>query len=116
MTLRPELRKALLDMDPKAVRNDIGGRMQHVVGKLLIGGAELTYGDMKVIVEQRALDEARDLIAVGSVQRRRQLQASVDAALRKAYPKIQRGRFSKKVADRFYADLVLWTALKETDA
>jgi hypothetical protein len=38
---------------------------------------------------------------------------SVDRTLRTAAPKIEGGRFSRKLADSFFADLLLWTALKE---
>lgn len=113
MSISPEMRKALLDADLKKVRNDSHRTAEHVAGKMLLDGVELHYGDIIVVVEGNRLAETRQAVNDMPAERRQEVQASVDAALRKALPKIQRGRFSKKVADNFYWDLMLWTALKE---
>ena len=98
MSLRPEMRKALLELDNSAVDNDTKDPVQRVVGKLLVGGTEITYGGIVFVAEQRVVDQAREVLAELSTEERRRMQASIDPALGKNHRKIQRGRFSKKVA------------------
>ena len=111
--LSDEARKALLEMKG-SVRNDTPDPVERTVGKLLLDGVELTYGEMKVFAQGHAVQQARDMLAQETPERRRQIAQRVAAALAKSYPKVLRNNFTKKVADNFYENLLLWHVLKET--
>lgn len=113
--LSPEAKKALLEMKGD-VRNDTPDPVERTVGKLLLDGVELNYGEVKIFVEGRVLRETKDATAHMPRDERRKVAARAAAALAKNYKRVLRNKFTKKVADDFYADLVLWNVLKETQA
>jgi hypothetical protein len=108
--LSPQL-KALL-RNAGAVRSD-AHNTPRAIGKLVLDGVELKYGEMVLVVERQAIDEAREIVFKCNRREKHRLQQSVDKTLRQAYPTIVAGRYDKQTADAFYADVVLWTALAE---
>lgn len=90
------------------------GMSEKAVFKRLHGGDTITYGEMSLMVEPgavaRAVEDARKL----SFSSRSRVHASVDVALKSALQKMESGDFDKETADNFYADLLIWEALKRT--
>jgi hypothetical protein len=74
----------------------------------------LTYGSINTMGEREALDEMIHRLAAEPPELRQRIAFSVDRKLRKRLPKIQSGKFSKKVADEFYYYQLIWGALKRT--
>ena len=101
----------MTDLPP--IRNDSGKSVEEIMALLDRDGVEIQYGEMMVKAERRALEDARRYVAGLDADQRRRSMLSVDNALRRALPKIKRGHFSKKTADNFHSDVLLWTALKE---
>lgn len=97
------------------LRNDSNKTIEEVMEILVRDSVELRYGDITIKIQCCALENTRKQVS-GYGGDRRAMMESVDQALRLALPKMLTGRFSKKVADNFTANLLLWTALKETVA
>jgi hypothetical protein len=95
------------------VRNDSDMSVDEAIAFLDKAGTMIAYGGIAMKCETRALADAREHVAALSPQGRARSMASVDVALRRSLPKMKSGRFSKKVADNFHSDLLLWHALKE---
>ncbi len=102
--------------DTSETRNDTPFDTEDVIAYLNEHGVDLYYGQMSLTVPKSALEEARREIAKSPAIENAEVMRSVDKALRRSLPKMLSGRFSKKVADNFCHDLLLWTALKETAA
>jgi hypothetical protein len=98
------------------VRNDSSFSTDWVVEHLRRNGVLLTYGDVTMAVERALLDQIRKDVAAYTDEQRRRSMLSVDRALRKALPRVRDGKAKRKIMDNFYADLMLWTALKERGA
>jgi hypothetical protein len=94
------------------IRNDSQFSLEEVAA-ILADGVEIQYGEMMLKVERRALDDARHQVQSMPIERLNQLRNSVHNALRRSLPKMRKGNFSRKTADNFHADLLLWQALKE---
>ena len=104
-------------LDPnKVTRNDSGMPAEEVIELLRKEGIELNYGDLKMLIHEQALNEARTHVAMMSPEARQRAMVSVDRALRASLPKVQKMTASRKRIDTFYSDLVLWTALQEKTA
>jgi hypothetical protein len=101
---------------PSDVRNDSGLPVNEVMAALKADGVEITYGDMTMLVERVALEQARKWVATLSLDERPGVMRSVDRALRGAIRKVSKGTASKKRMDNFHDDLLLWTALREVSA
>ena len=102
------------DIDINSIRNDTDIPTGELLDQLnSVDTVELNYGDFIMKIERFALDQAIREIIERSPEVRTRITASVDRCLRKALPKIKSGRFSRKAANNFYQDLVLWEALKQ---
>src|SRR5262245_57500325 len=111
MAISKELKAALLSgVANPFVRSDVP-HPERAVGKLIIDGVELRYGQMIVVVEAAKIEEAKQLVAHLGDDERRRMRHSVGKTLGHAYPKIIAGAFDKTQADNFYSDLLLWHAL-----
>lgn len=108
--------KAVLETtdDFSGVRNDSGLPPEVALARLRRTGVTLHYGDLAVIVEQHAIDEAEKAIAGASPEDRRIGMWKISKALNRAAPKIAKGKFSREVANKFYSDLCLWHILRRT--
>ncbi len=95
------------------IRNDSSTSVEAAMKLLANNSVTISYGNLAIEVPARALEDARRDIAACSTAERPLLLASVECALRKSAPKIRSGRFSKKVADAFLGDMLLWEALKQ---
>jgi len=118
MAVRPVDRQKLDEMlgaDLQHVRNDSALPIETAIDRLK-AGVEIQYGDVVVLVETRALEQARKDVASLPAEERPQVMQSVDRALRKALPKVSKNVASKKRMDAFYHDILLWTVLKEGSA
>lgn len=96
------------------IRNDSQYPIEQVTKHLNDVGVDICYGEMRLRVERRALDNVRARVATYTPEQRRHSMASVDVALRRALPKMIKGHFSKKTADNFCADVMLWEALRSS--
>ncbi|SRR5216684_8178811 len=94
------------------IRNDSSISVEEVMVILKNDSIELSYGKIMMKAERHVFEEAVTFVQNHTPAERQKMQISIDLALRKALPKLERGRFSKKVADNFHADLLLWEALK----
>jgi hypothetical protein len=98
---------------PPVLRVDPGVTYEEVMELLDGNSVDIVYGNIMLRAHRRALEETREGVAQLTAEERERVAASVDAALRRALPKMLKGNFKKKVADDFHADLLLWTALRE---
>ena len=96
----------------KSVRNDSSMPTGMALEVLRRVGIEINYGGLKIRVMRGDFEKTQQHVAALSEAEREHARGSVDKALRSAAPKITGGKFSKEVADNFYADLMLWEALK----
>jgi hypothetical protein len=83
------------------------------VEELLNSGVDINYGGMRVRVRRIALEQARNFISNFDPTVREEIRTSVERTLQCALPKMLRDKFSKKTADNFCNDLLLWEALKQ---
>ena len=74
---------------------------------------DFTYGGMVVRAQRRAVEEARQCVSDIPPTEREDFQNWVEVALNRAIPKMESGKFSKKTADDFFNDLLLWEALQQ---
>lgn len=73
----------------------------------------ITYGDFAVQVMIGDFERMVQQVSELPPEELSRLRTSVDAAIRETLPKIKRGKFSKQIADDFYADMMLWEVLKQ---
>lgn len=98
------------------MRNDSEMSEEVARGKLA-DGVEISYGDCTMIVERRALEDARKDVAEASPEERQLAMRSIQKALRKnlkiaeAEAKIRKA--TKELMDTCHSDIVLWAALQE---
>ena len=74
---------------------------------------DFTYGGVVVRAQRTALEEARQCVSDIPPAEREDFTIWVEVALDRAIPKMESGKFSKKTADDFFNDLLLWEALKQ---
>lgn len=75
-------------------------------------GIKLEYGALALLVRKQDYAVIQRQVAARTPEQRSTVMVSVDRALRSAVPAVTAGTASKKVYDDFYADLMLWNALK----
>jgi len=100
----------------KDVPNDTGLPPERVADILNREGVKLTYGQMTVVVQACDYRRARDDAAQLPEAERPKVLESVVAALDANLPKVASGQFDRKTANDFYADVMLWHALKSGGA
>lgn len=83
-----------------------------IMARMEATGVKIRFREMEALVDPAALKDARDFVASLDFRKRLQVLASVGMALDKSYPKMVRGNFKKKVADNFYADILLFEAFR----
>jgi hypothetical protein len=99
------------------VRNDTNMSLEAVQAHFAaVGSVEISYGDIVLEVEPRALEDCKKVVAAMSVEERAHVMQSVDKALRKNAKAVEGNKAAKKVYDDFHGDLLLWTALQEYTA
>ncbi len=101
---------------PDGTPNDSDLSVREVEGLMAREGVPLSYGDVQLMVQRSALEDVRAYVRGLDQDERAYAMASVDRALRKAAPKILRGKIKRRRMDDFHADLLLWTALREVAA
>jgi hypothetical protein len=74
---------------------------------------DFTYGGMVVRAQRRAVEEARQCVSDIPPTEREDFRTWVELALERALQKMLHGKLSKKTADDFFNDLLLWEALKQ---
>lgn len=94
------------------VRNDSNLSLEDALALMERDGVKICYGDIEMVVQTGALAEAHKWVADLHPDDRRKAKLSIDNALRRALPKMVKGNFSKKTANNFHADLLVWEALK----
>jgi hypothetical protein len=94
------------------IRNDSTLPLE-TVDELLNSGVDINYGGMRIRTQRIALEEARNFISNFDPTVRERIRTSVERALQCALPKMLRGEFSKKTADTFLNDVLLWEAPKQ---
>lgn len=95
------------------IRNDSPYSFEQAEEILRDDGVKLIYRDFVVTAHRDAIREVRGSMADEPLVLRRDIALSVAAALKRNYKKLLRGNFPKKIADDFYADLILQHVLKE---
>ena len=101
---------------PKKVRNDSPYSYKFVKKQLAKHGVVLRYGDCELHVMKDDLEKVRKQVSESTPEERQQLIGSVNHTLQEALPKMLSNEFTKETADNFYADILLWEALKEMRA
>lgn len=100
------------EWDLSKVVNDTRHSAEDVMAALKKDGLTLKYGKIHLMVATKDFARAQEQVALIPSDRRQPTMVSVDSALRKNARKINRARADKKVFDDFYADLMIWEALK----
>jgi len=102
-----------LPLPTDEIRNDSSLTISEAMARVE-GGIELRYGDIMIKVERHAFEQAQRHVNNIPLSEHNRLKISIDNALRRALPKMRKGHFSKKTADNFCNDLLLWEALKSS--
>jgi hypothetical protein len=93
---------------PALSPEDVPALVAHLSGT----GIRIKFREMELLVDSAELRKARDYVSSLDPRKRIGVLVSVGRALNKAYPKMVSDKFSKKTADNFYADVLLFEAFR----
>jgi ClpP class serine protease len=102
-------------MSGDGVRNDSHLSTEAARKLLETDGVDVKYGDIQMRVQTGMIDQALAAIAKVTPEERQQMRLSVMKALDRSVAKISAGKFTKKEADDFAADMCLLHALSSRD-
>lgn len=92
--------------------NDTGLPAKVVLDKLTADGVTLHYGDIALLVQRSDYEIIKKQVAEKNRDQRQDIMASVESALTAALPMVRDGTANKSIFDAFYADLMIWNAIK----